>query len=141
VRRGYIATAPAAPRWPRRAGGAPFHIGASHDRAVTDEAEDRAVAFIEKLGGQVERDPRLPGMPVVAVAVFGTKMTDAGLKALAPLKELRRLRLGLTEVTDAGLKELAALTQLRSRSLGGTQVTGAGLADVRKAVPRCLISR
>ena len=39
-------------------------------------------------------------------------MTDAGLKELAPLKNLTALDLGDTQVTDAGLKELAPLKNL-----------------------------
>jgi hypothetical protein len=36
-------------------------------------------------------------------------VTDAGLKELAPLKNLTYLNLGSTQVTNAGLKELATL--------------------------------
>ena len=43
-------------------------------------------------------------------------MTDAGLKELAPLKQLTALDLSGTQVTDAGLKELAR-TQATSPSL------------------------
>src|SRR5262249_13826645 len=40
-------------------------------------------------------------------------VTDATLKGLTPLKQLRDLILGRTAVTDAGLKDVAALKQLR----------------------------
>jgi internalin A len=36
-----------------------------------------------------------------------TKITDAGLKELAELKNLQTLNLGYTRIMDAGLKELA----------------------------------
>ena len=32
-----------------------------------DDAEDKAVAFVEKLGGKVTRDEKLPGKPVIRV--------------------------------------------------------------------------
>jgi hypothetical protein len=69
-------------------------------------AEDKAVQFVEKLGGRVTRDNKASGKPVVAVNLGGTKVTDAGLKELAPLKNLTELYLTGTKVTDAGVKEL-----------------------------------
>jgi hypothetical protein len=32
-----------------------------------DEAEDKAVAFVEKLGGRATRDEKAPGKPVITV--------------------------------------------------------------------------
>jgi WD40 repeat protein/serine/threonine protein kinase/Leucine-rich repeat (LRR) protein len=59
-----------------------------------------------------------------------SKVTDQGLKALAPLKKLTILELGETKVTDAGLKELASLTNLTRLSLKNTKVMGAGLKEL-----------
>jgi internalin A len=42
-----------------------------------------------------------------------TKITDAGLKELAALKNLQWLEPGGTKITDAGLKELAGLKNLQ----------------------------
>lgn len=50
--------------------------------ARADEAGDRAVAFVEKLGGTVARDEKAPGKPVIEVSPSGTHVTDAGLKEL-----------------------------------------------------------
>src|ERR1700677_2023294 len=77
-----------------------------------DDAEDRAVTFVEKSGGKVTRNEELPGKPIVRVDLY-VKTTDADLKELAALKTLRALDLSETKVTDAGLKELAALENLR----------------------------
>ena len=33
--------------------------------ARADDAEDKAVAFVEKLGGAVARDEKAPGKPVI----------------------------------------------------------------------------
>ena len=133
--------------------------------AHADEAEDKAVAFVEKLGGKVTRDDKAPGKPVVRVSMYSTKVSDAGLKDLAALRGLTTLDLSVTKVTDAGLKELAALKGLTTLNLRGTkvtdaglkelvalkglttlnlaycpQVTGAGLKELRQALPKCEIT-
>ncbi len=85
--------------------------------ARADEAEDKAVAFVEKLGGTVTRDEKAPGKPVVGVSFQPTiiivktegKVTDSDLKELVGLKNLTTLDLGSTGVTGAGLKELVGL--------------------------------
>src|SRR5262245_17073757 len=127
----------------------------STDPARADEAEDKAVAIVEKLGGQVVRDEKRPGKPVVEVRLddlpgvtdetlralaplqnltvlylIGAKVTDAGLKELAPLKSLAALSLSDTQVTDVGLKELAPLKNLTYLNLYGTKVTDAGLEEL-----------
>src|SRR5262245_30775574 len=55
------------------------------------------------------------------------KVTDAGLKQLAGLKNLSALYLASTKVTDAGLRELTGLENLSTLDLSGTKVTDAGL--------------
>src|SRR5271170_6737116 len=81
---------------------------------ASDDAEDKAVAFVKTLGGKVERDAKAEGKPVRGVDLSNrTKVTDAELKGLAALKQLRSLNLrGCNQLTDAGLKELGALQQL-----------------------------
>ncbi len=119
-----------------------------------DDAEDKAVEFVEKLKGSVIRDVSLPGKPVFSVRLLGpqvtdaalkelvafknltvlmlikTQVTDAGLEELAGLKKLDKLILNSTKVTDAGFKELAGLKDLTSLNLAGTRVTGAGLREL-----------
>jgi Leucine-rich repeat (LRR) protein len=75
------------------------------------------------------------------LTLAGTQVTDAGLKELAGLKSLRLLFLDSTRVTDAGLRELAELKSLQFLDLAGTQVTDAGVAELRKALPKCKITR
>lgn len=62
--------------------------------------------------------------------LVGTRVTDAGLKELAGLKSLQTLYLNNTEVTDVGLKELAGLKSLRELYLHNTPVTDAGLKEL-----------
>lgn len=132
---------------------------------LADEAEDRAVAAVKKLGGEVFRDMKAPGKPVVGVSLYSTKvkgadlkelaalkglqrldltftkLTDAGLKGLARHKELTSLSLVGCKVTDAGLKELAALKQLKLLRLSSTKVTDKGVKELQKALPKCEIMR
>jgi hypothetical protein len=56
-----------------------------------------------------------------------TKVTDAGLKALAGYKNLRELHLEGTSISDAGLDHLKDLTSLEYLNLYNTKVTDAGL--------------
>jgi hypothetical protein len=91
-----------------------------------DEAE--AVAAVKKLGGTVLHVDNDPKKPVRTVYLPGKKVTDADLRHLADLPQLRILKLdAATRITDAGLKELAGLKQLTDLGLGSTQVTDAGL--------------
>src|SRR4051794_6048559 len=88
--------------------------------ARADEAS--AVKAVEKLGGKVTRDDKLPGKPVIGVNLYGVnlyckKVTDAGLKELKHPKQLTNLDLAGTQVTDADLKELKDLKQLTSLRL------------------------
>jgi internalin A len=118
-----------------------------------DEAS--AIAALEKVGARIRRDVTLPGKPAVKVILSEepvkdtdlaaiaslehlqtlhldrTHVTDAGLKHLAGLKQLRDLYLyRLPGVTDAGMKDVVSLTQLRVLRLGVTSVTDAGLKDI-----------
>src|SRR5262249_42074159 len=82
--------------------------------AVAGRADEAAtLKMIEKLGGSVMRDDKLPGKPVVWVDLRGTKITDAGLKELKELKNLQKVVLFRTAITDTGLKELKELKNLR----------------------------
>jgi hypothetical protein len=66
-------------------------------------------------------------------------VTDAGLRELRALKQLRTLSLDTPKATSAALKGLAALKQLRTLSIGYTTVTDADLGWLRRALPGCEI--
>src|SRR5205807_2374809 len=95
-----------------------------------DEAEDRAVQAVEKLGGKIIRDDKAPGKHVIAVDLRETHVTSGELKELAALKQLQSLDLRFTQVTDAGLTEVAALQQLRTLYLIQTPVTDTGVVKL-----------
>jgi hypothetical protein len=96
-----------------------------------DDAEDKAVEFVEQMEGTITRDDKQPGKPVVKVSLWGTEVTGAGLKQLTAFKSLTTLDLSCSSVTDNGLKELAALKGLTSLDLSATvKVTDAGVKEL-----------
>src|SRR5579862_1429071 len=114
-------------------------------------------AALESLKGVSEQ--------LVWLNLANTSVTDAGLKSLAGLKNLRRLHLertavgdeGLasvknlgeltylnlysTKVTDKGLASIAGLKKLKNVYLWQTAVTDGGAADLAKAIPGIYINR
>ena len=67
------------------------------------------------------------GEQLVWLNLAGTSVTDGGIKALAGLKNLRRLHLEKTGVGDEGLASIKGLTELQYLNLYGTKVTDKGL--------------
>ena len=63
----------------------------------------------------------------------GTAVGDDGVRALAGLNKLEALSLYGTRVTDAGLPALQGLPSLRRLYVGGTKLTGPSLEALRKA--------
>ena len=71
------------------------------------------------------------------------QITDDGLKHLRGLTLLRYLNLNKCDkITDTGLAQLHGLTQLQELYLVGCkQITYAGVSKLKKALPRCKISK
>jgi uncharacterized membrane protein len=74
------------------------------------------------------RDLATVGDNLVLLDLSRTKVTDAGLAAVAKMPNLRRLQLQETGVTDAGLPSIKALPKLEVLNLFDTRVSDAGLA-------------
>ncbi len=102
--------------------------GAGLGAQARDEAQERVAAVIEKLGGQIERDPN---QMVDLVNLSHTRVTDSDLAQLKSLKQLHSLELDGTAITDAGLAQLRALKSLFVLSLNDTPITDAGLAVLK----------
>lgn len=77
--------------------------------------------------------------PPSALHLNGWKVTDAGLKELAGLKDLKELSLLSTQVTDAGLHELAGFKSLQKLNLFRTKASDVGVANLQRALPACEI--
>jgi len=69
----------------------------------------------------------------------GTQVKGAGLANFKDCKNLTGLALNGTQVSDAGIKHLAGLTNLEVLDLRRTKATAAGVAELKKALPSCVI--
>ena len=95
-------------------------------------ASDPWLAASARLAGDAFGDAQLAELLEIAPALHRldlgtTAVTDAGLRQLSTMTELRSLRLDQTAVTDKGLAQLAPLRRLNSLNLHTTAVTDAGL--------------
>lgn len=70
-----------------------------------------------------------------------TNITDAGLANLRGMKALKTLDLSGTQITDAGLAQLETLPSLTELNLQDTKTTPEGVKKLKRALPRCWISR
>jgi internalin A len=95
--------------------------------------EATAVEKIELLGGKVIRNDKLPRRPVIEVSMRASqKLNDDDLRLLHGFESLTSLNLYGTKVTDAGMKELGRLTSLLELGLSETKITDASLKELRE---------
>ncbi len=67
---------------------------------------------------------------IASLDIARSKVTDAGLKTVAAMKNLKELHLEGTTIGDAGLDHLKGLAELEYLNLYNTKVTDAGLAKL-----------
>jgi len=77
--------------------------------------------------------------PIVVKAVRKELRKPADKLTKADLAKVTRLSLHRTQITDAGLKDLAKLQNLKVLDLSNTKITDAGVAKLQKALPFCRI--
>ena len=94
-------------------GGSPILAAEEAPAVATKPAQAAAIAEIEKRGGRVTLDENSPGRPVFSVDFHSLPITDADLKHVEGLTQLKYLNLSFTQVTDAGLERLQGLSQTR----------------------------
>jgi hypothetical protein len=91
------------------------------------EDDTKAEKAIQALGGKIVRSPDAPGRPIISVDFSKSKVTDADLKCLQSLGELRSLKLDDTRITDDGLLHVKDLTNLRRLTVSFTATSDEGL--------------
>ena len=62
----------------------------------------------------------------------GMLLSDAAIKQLGRLKQLRKLDLSNTQTADDTARELAGLTQLKVLHVYGTRITDVGMGELAK---------
>ena len=67
-------------------------------------------------------------------------MTDKGVRFLNKFPALTEVNLRSTKITDQSIEALSKMKRFRKIWLGGTKVTKSRVAQLRKALPNCLIS-
>jgi hypothetical protein len=99
--------------------------------AFADEA--KLEALVKEKKGQVIRDDKAPGRPIVNVILVGAKLKDADLEPLAGVTTLKAVSLAYNpDLTDAGLKVVLKSEGLESATLIGTGLTDDGLKQITR---------
>jgi hypothetical protein len=98
----------------------------------TRTPEERALATIARLGGEVEfADPDNSQSPA-AVDLSRTQVTDDDLAALAGLR-VQSLNLSRTKITAVGIAHVSMLPELDKLTLNLTELRGPELAELAVA--------
>jgi len=106
--------------------------GASLMPIAADAKTFRFTALnVAKEFGDAGLEPLVPiADKIASLDIARSKVTDAGLKALAGMKNLKELHLEGTGITDAGLDQLKGLAELEYLNLYNTKVTDAGMGKL-----------
>src|SRR5437667_10592192 len=89
-------------------------IGCQNGQAKTRAQEDRTVAAIKHLGGDVGVDEDAPERPIILVSFPVSTTRDPDLKLLETLTKVRQLHLAYNKnVSDKGLRYLKGLPDLQ----------------------------
>jgi len=131
------------------------------DKAGLSRTAVGAVLFVESQGGKVVRTP---GGPITEVyythtwtqtaerlakesAKYGihrpayARLKNSALAVLESFPDLRVLDVSHSMITDDGLKEIAKLKTLRKVLFSPGYVTDAGVAELKKALPECVVEQ
>ncbi|OYW13285.1 MAG: hypothetical protein B7Z55_17105, partial [Planctomycetales bacterium 12-60-4] len=110
-------------------------VNASGASLMPIAADAKAFRFtalnVAKEFGDAGLEPLVPiADKIASLDIARSKVTDAGLKALAGMKHLKELHLEGTGIGDAGLDHLKGLTELEYINLYNTKVTDAGITKL-----------
>ncbi len=106
--------------------------GASLMPVAADAKAFRFTALnVAKEFGDAGLEPLAPiADKIASLDIARSKVTDAGLKAVAAMKNLKELHLEGTAISDVGIDHLRGLAELEYLNLYNTKVTDAGAAKL-----------
>ncbi len=77
--------------------------------------------------------------PVEQLVLDNTKITDAGLKSIFKLKNLKSVAFNGDRLTDRSAKYLSEVKSLQGLGLQNTQFTRKGVSQIKRALPGCFV--
>ena|GEM_PF-1231320 len=108
--------------------------------AVCKELPNLTAVLLPKTAtGDAALEP-LRGLKLARLDLSDTRVTNAGLDAVAAVPALTTLNLSGTAITDAGLEKLAGLKALTALDVRNTRATGPGARALFEALPDCTIT-
>jgi hypothetical protein len=93
-------------------------------------ADEQAIAEVIRLGGEVKKDGRQPGLPVIQVNLAKGTVTDSELRVLSNFPHLQKLDLRYTVISNRGLAHVKGLAELEVLLLDYTSVSDEGLTNL-----------
>ncbi len=112
-----------------------FHLEGAKVRSLRGIERASAMKDLEFRGCPIDDDGLRPVASLkklTKLRIIDAKLTDAGLAPLAALPKLGELSLAGSEITDAGAETLAGLRGLSGLDLSRTKITDEGLAKLAK---------
>lgn len=131
-------TEPAGPAWLREVLGQDFFANVVAAQVNTDSGMEKLKAFPHIQSLQIVGAVTDAGMKHVKglsqlreLLLQGVPITDAGVAHVEDMSELRTLDLAATRITDHGLEHFKGLRQLQLLSIWGNQITDTGLGCLK----------
>jgi hypothetical protein len=117
----------------------PRRVSAKYTRMDISEQAMRYIAKMYALKELSMRDTsiqddwlvHLENLPLLHLSIYGSKVTDEGMKHLAKITSLRSLNLSETDITDEGIRNLKPLKELINMNLTRTRITNDGVREFK----------
>ena len=123
-----------APPQPKLKGNPPRNSGDPLLKAIRDQANLKSA--LESLHADATFDSE---GNLLRLGLDSLPVTNDALPVIAKQTRLRALYLFDTKISDAGLKQLASLKELKILMLTGSPVTRSGVDQLQMSLPNCVI--
>ena len=123
-----------APTQPNPTGNPPENSGDPLQKAIRDQGNLKSA--LESLHADATFDSE---GNLLRLGLDSLPVTDDAVPVIAKQTRLRALYLFDTKISDAGLKQLAGLKELKILMLTGSPVTSSGIDQLQMSLPNCVI--